>query len=80
MVTSYHAGMIAKYWFEQLIGVPCQVEIASEFRYRSPVIVTQYRSISVFHDPETADTLAALRETQKRAKTQNLDMYHHDHL
>ena len=34
--TSYHAGMIAKYWFEQLIGVPCQVEIASEFRYRTP--------------------------------------------
>ena len=40
--TSYHAGMIAKYWFEQLIGVPCQVEIASEFRYHSPVIVTKY--------------------------------------
>ncbi|MFH4385324.1 SIS domain-containing protein, partial [Acinetobacter baumannii] len=35
--TSYHSGMIAKYWFEQLIGVPCQVEIASEFRYRTPV-------------------------------------------
>ena len=37
--TSYHAGMIAKYWFEQLIDVPCQVEIASEFRYRTPVII-----------------------------------------
>jgi glucosamine--fructose-6-phosphate aminotransferase (isomerizing) len=45
--TSYHAGMIAKYWFEQLIDVPCQVEIASEFRYRSPVIVRT--CMSVFH-------------------------------
>ena len=48
--TSYHAGMIAKYWFEQIIGLSCQVEIASEFRYRSPVIIanTLYICISVW--------------------------------
>ncbi|ENU35135.1 glutamine--fructose-6-phosphate transaminase (isomerizing) [Acinetobacter parvus] len=72
--TSYHAGMIAKYWFEQLIGVPCQVEIASEFRYRTPVIVANTLYICVSQSGETADTLAALRETQKRAKVQNLDI------
>ncbi|MBP7884166.1 MAG: glutamine--fructose-6-phosphate transaminase (isomerizing), partial [Acinetobacter sp.] len=63
--TSYHAGMIAKYWFEQLIGVPCQVEIASEFRYRTPVIVANTLYICISQSGETADTLAALRETQK---------------
>ena len=72
--TSYHAGMIAKYWFEQLIGVPCQVEIASEFRYRTPVIVVNTLYICISQSGETADTLAALRETQKRAKVQNLDI------
>ncbi|MDH0033000.1 MULTISPECIES: glutamine--fructose-6-phosphate transaminase (isomerizing) [unclassified Acinetobacter] len=72
--TSYHAGMIAKYWFEQLIGVPCQVEIASEFRYRTPVIVANTLYICISQSGETADTLAALRETQKRANAQNLDI------
>ena len=72
--TSYHAGMIAKYWFEQQIGVPCQVEIASEFRYRTPVIVANTLYICISQSGETADTLAALRETQKRAKAQNLDI------
>ena len=72
--TSYHAGMIAKYWFEQLIGVPCQVEIASEFRYRTPVIVANTLYICISQSGETADTLAALRETQKRAQAQNIDI------
>lgn len=72
--TSYHAGMISKYWFEQLIGVPCQVEIASEFRYRTPVIVANTLYICISQSGETADTLAALRETQKRANAQNLDI------
>ena len=72
--TSYHAGMIAKYWFEQLIGVPCQVEIASEFRYRTPVIVANTLYICISQSGETADTLAALRKKQKRAKVQNLDI------
>ncbi|MDB0281567.1 MULTISPECIES: glutamine--fructose-6-phosphate transaminase (isomerizing) [Acinetobacter] len=72
--TSYHSGMIAKYWFEQLIGVPCQVEIASEFRYRSPVIVENTLYVCISQSGETADTLAALRETQKRAKANNIDI------
>lgn len=72
--TSYHAGMIAKYWFEQLIGVPCQVEIASEFRYRTPVIVANTLYICISQSGETADTLAALRETQKRAKANTIDI------
>ncbi len=72
--TSYHSGMIAKYWFEQLIGVPCQVEIASEFRYRTPVIVENTPYICISQSGETADTLAALRETQKRAKANNIDI------
>lgn len=73
--TSYHAGMIAKYWFEQLIDLPCQVEIASEFRYRSPVIVNNTLYLCISQSGETADTLAALRDTQKRAQAKGLDIY-----
>ena len=69
--TSYHAGMIAKYWFEQLINLPCQVEIASEFRYRTPVIVNNTLYVCISQSGETADTLAALRDTQKRAAQYN---------
>jgi glucosamine--fructose-6-phosphate aminotransferase (isomerizing) len=72
--TSYHAGMIAKYWFEQLIDVPCQVEIASEFRYRSPVIVNNTLYLCISQSGETADTLAALRDTQKRAAHKNINI------
>lgn len=72
--TSYHAGMIAKYWFEQLIDLPCQVEIASEFRYRTPVIVNHTLYVCISQSGETADTLAALRDTQKRALAKNLNI------
>jgi glucosamine--fructose-6-phosphate aminotransferase (isomerizing) len=72
--TSYHAGMIAKYWFEQLIDVPCQVEIASEFRYRTPVIVNNTLYLCISQSGETADTLAALRDTQKRAAHKNINI------
>src|SRR5690606_20817936 len=72
--TSYHAGMIAKYWFEQLIGLPCQVEITSEFRYRTPVIVNHTPYVCISQSGETADTLAALRDTQKRAQGKGLDI------
>ena len=72
--TSYHAGMIAKYWFEQLINLPCQVEIASEFRYRSPVIVNNTLYVCISQSGETADTLAALRDTQKRALAKDLNI------
>lgn len=72
--TSYHAGMIAKYWFEQLINVPAQVEIASEFRYRSPVIVNDTLYVCISQSGETADTLAALRDTQKRAAAKGINI------
>ncbi len=72
--TSYHAGMIAKYWFEQLINLPCQVEIASEFRYRTPVIVNNTLYVCISQSGETADTLAALRDTQKRALAKNINI------
>jgi len=58
--TSYHAGLVAKYWFEGLTGVPCQVEIASEFRYRRHVLQPGTLFISISQSGETADTLAAL--------------------
>ena len=72
--TSYHAGMIAEYWFEQLVDMPCQVEIASEFRYRSPVIVNNTLYVCISQSGETADTLAALRDTQKRAAAKGLNI------
>ncbi|MDM1717754.1 glutamine--fructose-6-phosphate transaminase (isomerizing) [Acinetobacter towneri] len=72
--TSYHAGMIAKYWFEQLINLPCHVEIASEYRYRTPVIVNHTLYVCISQSGETADTLAALRDTQKRAAAKGLNI------
>ena len=66
--TSYHAGMVAKYWCEQLINVPCQVEIASEFRYRTPVVSNNTLFVYISQSGETADTLAALRDIKKRAE------------
>ena len=67
--TSYHAGMVAKYWFENLTRLPCSVEIASEFRYRNPVVVDHSLMICISQSGETADTLSALRDTQKQAPT-----------
>lgn len=66
--TSYHAGLIAKYWFENLTRLPCSVEVASEFRYRNPVVVDNTLVVCLSQSGETADTLSALRETQRRAK------------
>ncbi len=59
--TSYHSGLVAKYWLESLAGVPCQVEIASEFRYRKFVVSPDTLFVSISQSGETADTLAALR-------------------
>ena len=67
--TSYHAGMVAKYWFENLTRLPCSVEVASEFRYRNPVVVDNSLVICISQSGETADTLSALRDTQKQAPT-----------
>ncbi|MGH1411050.1 MAG: glutamine--fructose-6-phosphate transaminase (isomerizing) [Aeromonas sp.] len=59
--TSYHSGMVARYWFEELAGVSCDVEIASEFRYRKSVVRPNSLLITLSQSGETADTLAALR-------------------
>jgi len=59
--TSYHAGLVARYGFEALAGVPCQVEVASEFRYRQPVVMPDTLFLTISQSGETADTLAALR-------------------
>ncbi|MBO1531965.1 glutamine--fructose-6-phosphate transaminase (isomerizing) [Psychrobacter sp. F1192] len=67
--TSYHAGLVAKYWFENLIRIPCSVEVASEFRYRNPVVVDNSLVICISQSGETADTLSALREIQKHSPT-----------
>ncbi|MFK3917482.1 glutamine--fructose-6-phosphate transaminase (isomerizing) [Psychrobacter sp. NPDC078501] len=67
--TSYHAGMVAKYWFESLIRIPCSVEVASEFRYRNPVVVDNTLVICISQSGETADTLSALRDIQKQTPT-----------
>jgi glucosamine--fructose-6-phosphate aminotransferase (isomerizing) len=63
--TSYHAGMIAKYWLESLAGVPTQVEIASEYRYRDVVVPKDTLFVTVSQSGETADTLAALHKAKK---------------
>ncbi|MYM63798.1 glutamine--fructose-6-phosphate transaminase (isomerizing) [Pseudomaricurvus sp. HS19] len=62
--TSYHAGMVAKYWFEDWAGIPCAVEVASEFRYRKTVVRPNTLFVSVSQSGETADTLAALRGSE----------------
>ena len=59
--TSYHTGMVAKYWIEGLAGVPCRVEVASEFRYRKFKVQENTLLVTISQSGETADTLAALR-------------------
>jgi glucosamine--fructose-6-phosphate aminotransferase (isomerizing) len=62
--TGNYACQIAKYWFEQIAGLPCDVDIASEFRYRDPVLSPESWAMFVSQSGETADTLAALRHAQ----------------
>ena len=59
--TSYHAGLVARYWLEAMVGLPCQVEVASEYRYRKHVVPPSTLFVTVSQSGETADTLAALR-------------------
>jgi glucosamine--fructose-6-phosphate aminotransferase (isomerizing) len=59
--TSYIAGMVAKYWIESMLDLPCQVEVASEFRYRKSVVVANTLFVTLSQSGETADTLSALR-------------------
>jgi len=70
--TSYHAGLVARYWIEQLCRLPCMVEIASEYRYRSPVVPEGTLFIAISQSGETADTLAALRAAKESSYVSTL--------
>jgi glucosamine--fructose-6-phosphate aminotransferase (isomerizing) len=63
--TSYHAGLVARYWFEKFARIPCNVEVASEFRYREPVLPPDTLVVTISQSGETADTLAALQEAKR---------------
>jgi len=66
--TSYYAGMVAKYWFEQFARVPVELDIASEFRYREPVLEPGGLALFISQSGETADTLAALRHARSEGQ------------
>jgi len=59
--TSYHAGLVARHWIEEMAGIPCNVEVASEFRYRKFVVAPETLFVAISQSGETADTLAALQ-------------------
>ncbi|MDX2350494.1 MAG: glutamine--fructose-6-phosphate transaminase (isomerizing) [Porticoccus sp.] len=63
--TSYHAGLVARYWLEEWAGIPCQVEVASEYRYRKVVVPENTLFVTISQSGETADTLAALQSAKK---------------
>ena len=64
--TSYHAGLVARYWLEKYAGVSCSVEIASEYRYRQSVTMPDSLFVAISQSGETADTLAAVRLARKQ--------------
>ena len=64
--TAYHAGLVARHWFEGLAGVPCRVEQASEFRYRDPLADPSILVVALSQSGETADTLGALQQAAQR--------------
>jgi len=70
--TSYYSGCVAKYWLEELAGLPCQVEVASEYRYRTSVPNPRQLIVTISQSGETADTLAALRHAQAQGHTHTL--------
>jgi len=70
--TSYHAGLVARYWLESVAGLPAAVEIASEFRYRDPVAQPGTLVVTISQSGETADTLAALKHAQGRGLADTL--------
>ena len=70
--TSYHAGLVARHWIESLAGVPCTVEIASEYRYRQSVPSPRALVIAVSQSGETADTLAALQHARTLGQPMSL--------
>jgi glucosamine--fructose-6-phosphate aminotransferase (isomerizing) len=67
--TSYYAGMVAKYWFEQFARTPVDIDFASEFRYREPVLQPGGLALFISQSGETADTLAALRHCKENGQT-----------
>jgi glucosamine--fructose-6-phosphate aminotransferase (isomerizing) len=67
--TSYYAGMVAKYWFEQFARLPVDIDVASEFRYRDPVLEPGGLALFISQSGETADTLAALRHCKEAGQT-----------
>jgi glucosamine--fructose-6-phosphate aminotransferase (isomerizing) len=70
--TSYHAGLVARYWLESLAGLPCNVEIASEYRYRESVPNPRALVVVISQSGETADTLAALQHAQRLGQSHSL--------
>jgi glucosamine--fructose-6-phosphate aminotransferase (isomerizing) len=70
--TSYHAGMVARYWIEAITGLPCNVEIASEYRYRETVPNPQALVITISQSGETADTIAALQYAKSLGQARTL--------
>ncbi len=70
--TSYHAGMVAKYWLEDILQLPCQIEVASEYRYRNPVIQDNTLFVTISQSGETADTLAALKQIKQLKNKKNI--------
>jgi glucosamine--fructose-6-phosphate aminotransferase (isomerizing) len=70
--TSYHAGLVARYWLEAVAGLPCTVEIASEYRYRKPVAEPDTLVVAVSQSGETADTLAALKYARAQGMLRTL--------
>ena len=70
--TSYHAGLVARYWLEAIAGVPCNVEVASEYRYRESVADPQTLVVTLSQSGETADTLAALHHAKSLGMMRNL--------
>ncbi|HAK59397.1 MAG TPA: glutamine--fructose-6-phosphate transaminase (isomerizing) [Nitrospiraceae bacterium] len=67
--TSWHAGLVGKFMFEEIVGIPTEVDIASEFRYRNPLVKNGDLFIAITQSGETADTLAAMREAKARGAT-----------
>jgi glucosamine--fructose-6-phosphate aminotransferase (isomerizing) len=70
--TSYHAGLVARYWIEEVAGLSCQVEIASEYRYRASVPNPKLLVVAISQSGETADTLAAVKHAKAMGMTKTL--------
>jgi glucosamine--fructose-6-phosphate aminotransferase (isomerizing) len=72
--TSYNAGMVAKYWLEDIAKIPTNIEVASEYRYRNPLIIADTLFIFISQSGETADTIEALKMLQKVSKNKSLSI------